>query len=132
MINNCQKLWDIHFECGISLTQITFLTLNALADSSPKCRFRFSFCWKRTEDQNQTHDPWRRISAHELWPELKCLPENLQIVCTEFFVGKCATNMVTAIDKFEKQFIWIPITDSFNKLDGIPQQHYNNGTVLGS
>ena len=122
LITNCQKLRDIHFECGITLTPLTFLTLNALADSSPKCQFRFSFCWERTEEQRRSYDSCSRISAHDLWPELKCLPENLTIVSGEYFVGKCGTEMMSAIDKYGKQFTW-------NTINSNGVQHYTNGSV---
>ena len=127
LITNCPKIRDIRFECGIQLTPMTFITLNALADSSPKQKFRFAFCWQRTEDQNKEFDASKRISAHQLWPELRCLPENLTIISGEYFVGKCSTRKMSVIDKFERQFSWNTNISNGVTNGGLPV-HQLNGT----
>ncbi|XP_054155115.1 uncharacterized protein LOC128953636 [Oppia nitens] len=102
VLNNCQHIRNILFECGVQISQLTLLTLNALANSIPKTAFKFSFCWQRSVDIGDRYDQWSRLPAHELWPELLCLPENLTIVCREYFVGKCGTSMANAVQNYEK------------------------------
>ncbi|CAG2114354.1 unnamed protein product [Medioppia subpectinata] len=106
MVANCHRLQHIALECGVKCSEVTFLALIGWANKRKHLSHRFSFSWERPDECNSSRDPNARLPAHELWPDLLRLPQNLTVVCREYFLGKRGTAMATAIERYHRLFKW--------------------------
>ena len=105
LITDCSNIKIIDFICGIKISNTSIQRLKSLANSRPA--MRFSFCWKRTEQQDQELSGDLRgnhTSADRFMSELNNLPKNLFIYSREYFTGWCGTGRLMEIQGYKRQF----------------------------